>query len=104
MPASLLAAQSPSPSFEVPFVPWKEFAMITNNQRPLWLELYAEAVLEPDPEKFVARICCAHEVIQCRFLELEQEGTASAAERERLMSASYFLQRLRQNIGIQEDR
>lgn len=68
-----------------------------------WFELYAEAVMEPDPEQFVIRVGRANQAILTRILKLRFAGPPDKAEQDRLISALYFLELLRQNVGVQND-
>jgi len=60
-----------------------------------WLDLYREAVLEPDPDMLSTRICEAHKAIEERERQLWHEGTLESRERERLEAAYRYLEILR---------
>jgi hypothetical protein len=45
-----------------------------------WRQLYKEALLEPNPEKLLARIAEAHYAMQCRARELWYEGSSVTSE------------------------
>lgn len=77
--------------------------MTTCDSRPRWLELYAEAVLEPDPTADAVRIAHADQAIQCRLFELQNTEPSDETESQRLILAMYFLQLLRQNMGMKDD-
>lgn len=60
-----------------------------------WLELYREAVLEPDRKKMRTLVAQAHSAIQSRARELWYAGSPVTGERRRLDAASNFLGILR---------
>jgi hypothetical protein len=60
-----------------------------------WLELYREAVLEPDRKKTSTLIAQAHSAIQNRTRELWYAGSQVTSERRQLDAASKSLGILR---------
>ena len=60
-----------------------------------WLELYREAVLEPDCKKMRTLAAQAHRAVQSRARELWYAGSPVTCERRQLDAASNFLGILR---------
>ena len=56
-----------------------------------WLQLYREAVLEPDRRKMKTLVAQAHSAIQRRTKELWYVGSPVTSERRQLAAASNFL-------------
>ena len=60
-----------------------------------WLELYKEALLEHDPQMLSVRIADAQRAIQERTLQLWSDRSPDTNERNRLHTASRYLDILR---------
>jgi hypothetical protein len=60
-----------------------------------WLELYRDAVLEPDRKKMSTLAAQAHRAIHRRTMELWNAGSPVTSERRQLGAASNFLGILR---------
>ena len=57
-----------------------------------WRELYKDAILEHDPEILGSRIFMAQKAIHERARKLWYEGAQETIERERLSSATRYLE------------
>lgn len=57
-----------------------------------WLDLYREAVLEPDYRKSQLRIVQAQRAIELRARELWYAGVSDTTERRRMDTALHFLE------------
>lgn len=57
-----------------------------------WLELYREAILEPDPKMLKTRLFLARQAIQRRTRELWYRGSQEVGELYRLTAAAHYLQ------------
>ncbi len=77
--------------------------MADNGRSRHWLELYREAVLEPDSQKMRTLAAQAHRAIQNRALELWYAGAPVTSERLKLDAAAHFLGLLRVISGRQHD-
>lgn len=69
--------------------------MADNDRNRHWLELYREAVLEPDRKKTRTLVAQAHKAIQSRARNLWYAGSPVTSERRQLDAASHFLGILR---------
>jgi len=69
--------------------------MANNEKSRHWLELYREAVLEPDRKKMQTLATQAHRAIQSRARELWYAGSPVTSERSQLDAASNVLGILR---------
>ena len=73
----------------------EELGMESARSKERWSELYEEALLEHDPQMLWIRISEAQKAIQERTIQLWCERSLDATERDRLHSASRYLDILR---------